>query len=159
MTDTLKLSYHTDPILHKPTKKVTEFTDDLIILAGQMIGSMKFNRGVGLSANQVGIDKSICIVSLEKQTKDIVLVNPVIVKKSKTKEKLYEGCLSVPKVYPPMKRALEVTVDFQTITGYKQRITVTGFDARIVQHEIDHLNGKLVIDKFVENLPHLRRPQ
>ena len=119
---------------------------------------MKFNRGVGLSANQVGIDKSICIASLEKQTKDIILVNPVIVKKSKEKEKLYEGCLSIPKVYPPMKRFIEVTVDFQNITGDNQRITVTGFDARILQHEIDHLNGKLVIDEISKTLPHLRRP-
>ena len=159
MTDTLKLSYHTDPILHKPTTKVTDFNDDLITLAGKMIGSMKFNRGVGLSANQVGIDKSICIASLQDQTKDIILVNPVLIKKSKEREKLYEGCLSVPKVYPPMKRFVEVTVEFQTVTGDKQQITATGFDARILQHEIDHLNGKLVIDKFVEDLPYLRRPQ
>ena len=88
MTETLKLSYHTDPILHKPTKDVTDFNDELIILAGQMIGAMKFNRGVGLSANQVGIDMSLCIASLEKQTKDIILVNPKIIKKSKQKEKM-----------------------------------------------------------------------
>ena len=157
MTDTLKLSYHTDPILHKPTQKVTD--DDLIILAGKMIGSMKFNRGVGLSANQVGIDKSICIASLEKQTKDIILVNPIIVKKSKEKEKLYEGCLSVPKVYPPMKRFVEVTVEYQTVTGEVQWMTAKGFDARILQHEIDHLNGKLVIDEIAKTLRHLRRPQ
>lgn len=109
---------------------------------------MRLNHGVGLSANQVGINKQFCVVSLENNTRQMALINPKIIFKSKEKVKLWEGCLSAPTIYPPMKRHQRVVVQFQNLAGEKCVFEMTDIDARIIQHELDHLAGKMVIDSY-----------
>lgn len=113
-----------------------------------MLATMRINRGVGLSANQVGINKQFCVVSLENNTRQMALINPVIISRSKEKVKLYEGCLSAPTIYPPIKRSQKIIVQFQNLKGEKCVFEMTDIDARIIQHELDHLAGRMVIDSY-----------
>ncbi len=113
-----------------------------------MFATMRKNRGVGLSANQVGINKQFCVVLLDNGNRAMALVNPVIISKSKEKEKLYEGCLSAPKIFPPVKRHKKVVVEFQNLKGDRVVLEMTDIDARIIQHELDHLAGKTVVDPY-----------
>lgn len=148
MGNTLFLRLFTDKIIQTKTEPVEIFDDSLLELAGKMIGSMKFNRGAGLSANQVGVSKRLCVVSLEDGTNDMVLVNPYITEKSGKKIASVEGCLSAPKVFPTIKRFEKIKVVYQTVNGDKKEMNLEGFDARIIQHEVDHLAGKTIIDTF-----------
>lgn len=113
-----------------------------------MLATMRLNRGVGLSANQVGINKQFCVVSLDNNTTQMALINPVIIYRSKEKVKLYEGCLSAPTIYPPTKRHKKIIVQFQNLKGDKCVFEMTDIDARIIQHELDHLAGKMTIDSY-----------
>lgn len=149
MSDLFVVLY-TDPILHKPVKQVEVIDDALMELAGQMLVTMRRYHGVGLSANQVGIDKNFCVVSLENNTKQLALINPKIIDTSKKKVLLYEGCLSAPRVFPPMKRHQSVIVEFQDFSGGKNVYEFTDLDARIIQHELDHLSGKTVVDPYIK---------
>jgi len=148
MSELLLIRFFKDEILRKPTKLVEVIDEDLVELAGKMLACMKFNHGCGLSANQIGVDKKFCVVSFNEQTKDMALVNPEIVEKSKKKKLLYEGCLSAPRIFPPTKRHIEVKVKFQDLKGDDKELILKDLDARIIQHEVDHLNGKMVIDEY-----------
>lgn len=141
----LSFVLYTDPILHKPCTPVAEINNDLLELAGSMIVEMHANRGVGLAANQVGIDKRFAVVSLENGTKDFAIINPEIIDKSKEKEVYSEGCLSCPGVSIPMKRPTRVVVRCYDLHSNEVTYEFTGLDARILQHEIDHLNGRMII--------------
>jgi peptide deformylase len=147
-SDKLYIRLYTDKVLQTTCEPVTVIDDSLMELAGKMIATMRINRGVGLSANQVGINKQFCVVSLEKGTRQMALINPIIIHKSKERIKLYEGCLSAPGVYPPTKRYQKVVVQFQNLKGDKSVFEMTDLDARIIQHELDHLAGKMVIDSY-----------
>lgn len=149
-TDKLFLRLYTDPVLHKPCQPITVIDDALIELAGKMLVIMKQNRGVGLSANQVGVDKHFCVVSLENNTKQFAMINPKILSTSGKKVLLYEGCLSAPKNWPPKKRYEKVRVQFQNFTGEVVEYEMTDLDARIIQHEVDHLNGITVVDDYIK---------
>lgn len=151
MTETnvnLRIHPYSDAALTTPCTPVTVIDEALVELAGKMLAQMKLNRGVGLSANQVGINKTFCVVALEGGKTLMAMINPTIIKASKEKVKLYEGCLSAPGIYPPVKRHKEVMVQFQNLKGEKCVFEMTDLDARIIQHEIDHLNGKMVIDPY-----------
>lgn len=147
-TDKLSIRLYTDPCLQTPCEPITVIDDSLIELAGKMLATMRLNRGVGLSANQVGINKQFCVVSLDGGKMPMALINPIIIKRSKEKVKLYEGCLSAPTIYPPIKRSQKIIVQFQNLKGDKTVFEMTDIDARIIQHELDHLAGRMVIDSY-----------
>lgn len=92
MSELLLIRFFKDAILRKPTKLVDIIDEGLVELAGKMLACMKFNHGCGLSANQIGVDKKFCVVSLDNSTKDMALVNPEIVETSKKKKMLYVYC-------------------------------------------------------------------
>lgn len=143
----LEIKKYPDPVLRKKAERVGEITPELRKLAEDMTETMLKSEpeGVGLAAPQVGISKRMFAVQTEKGP--AVFVNPKIIEKSKKTEVMEEGCLSLPKTWLKIKRAKEVEMEALDINGKKISIKAEGLPARIIQHEVDHLNGILIIDK------------
>lgn len=135
-------------ILRNKSIKITNFDKDLKKFEKNMIDTLLSKPGVGLAAPQVGknIDMFICIVDQEKN-KMITFCNPVITSFSQTTDFGEEGCLSLPGVWADVERSLKITVSFQDISGNQKSLSFSGFTSRIIQHELDHLNGILFIDR------------
>jgi len=134
-----------DPILQRPTEKVTEFNDELRTLAADMFESMYKAIGIGLAAPQIGVGKRITVIDLsnQKDPKDkLVLVNPEIIHKE-GKQHQEEGCLSLPDIRDKVTRAAKVKVKAQNLEGEWFEIEGEELLARAFQHEIDHLDGIL----------------
>lgn len=131
------------PILRKKSAKVLNVSDEDRRMLDEMAKTMYLKGGVGLAACQVGIDKQLVVIDIGDGL--IKLVNPVIVKKEgcETQE---EGCLSVPEATVKVKRAKKVAVEYLNEKGEVIRMAANGLLARVVQHELDHLSGKLIID-------------
>lgn len=142
----LKIITYPNDFLRCKTRKVKDFSDPKIAkLVFDMIKAMEDARGIGLAATQVGSDWRICIV--EVQGNLLILLNPEIKTFSRKKEILEEGCLSFPGKYLPIERPAKVKVKANDLTGGKLRIKAEGMLARALQHEIDHLDGILMIDR------------
>lgn len=111
---------------------------------------MREVNGVGLSANQIGLDAKVFVAQVldeQGRLKFYAIFNPVIVKASKESEILEEGCLSVPETFGQVRRAAKITLVGFDQRGKKIKIKAWGLLARVFQHEVDHLNGKLFIDR------------
>ncbi len=132
-----------DPILRKKARKVDRITDLEKKLLHQMAETMYLNRGVGLAANQVGIDKQLAVVDVGSGL--FKLVNPVIDKKEGS-EVMEEGCLSVPEWCIKVRRSRKITVNYLNEDGNVSQLRAEGLLSRAIQHELDHLSGKLIID-------------
>ena len=132
-----------EPALHKVCKPVTSFDSKLHKLLDDMAETMYKANGVGLAAPQVG--QSIQVVVIDVGEGLLELINPTIIRKEGT-EIDTEGCLSVPEIYGEVERAAKVSVEYLNRRGKRHRITATGLLARCLQHEIDHLHGRLFID-------------
>ena len=133
-----------DPVLRKPTKRVTEVTDELRKLIADMFETMYAAEGIGLAAPQVGRSERLTVVDVEG--KKFALINPEIVSSDNTTEKAEEGCLSIPDIYGDVDRPATVTVRFTDENGESREETASELLGRCFQHEIDHLDGKLFID-------------
>ncbi|HKN57655.1 MAG TPA: peptide deformylase [Gemmatimonadaceae bacterium] len=133
-----------DPVLRKPTKRVTEVTDELRKLIADMFETMYAAEGIGLAAPQVGRNERLTVVDVEG--KKFALINPEIVASDSTTQKAEEGCLSIPDLYGDVERAASVTVRFTDENGDSREETAGELLGRCFQHEIDHLDGKLFID-------------
>ena len=138
-----------DPVLHKPCDLITDFTG-LDNLAGDMIETMLSYRGIGLAANQIGVNKNLAALYLEDKTKIILVANIIIKGYTKETDIQKEGCLSCPGVSVQVKRCLGIEVEAQRLNGDKINLKFDGYDARILQHEYDHLNGKLIINNLMK---------
>jgi peptide deformylase len=139
----LKIRKFPEAVLRKKAAKVAKVTDSIRSLLSEMAKTMYASQGVGLAAVQVGIDKQLAVIDVGDGL--IKMINPVIVKKDglETQE---EGCLSCPGVSVKIKRASKVVVSFMTENGDVVELKASGLLARAVQHELDHLSGKLIID-------------
>jgi peptide deformylase len=137
-------------ILRKKGAKVSEFGPELKPLFKQMEETMIDAKGVGLAAPQIGVSKQIAIMNPEPEddTRLLKMVNPRIVSSSNETENLEEGCLSVPGVRGEVARASEITVVYQDEDGKEHTLRAEGMLARIIQHELDHLNGVLFVDRL-----------
>ncbi|MGA7353343.1 MAG: peptide deformylase [Acidobacteriaceae bacterium] len=134
-----------DPILQRPTEKVTEFNEELRTLAADMFESMYTAIGIGLAAPQIGVSKRITVIDLSNKKnpeEKIVLVNPEIVHKE-GKQVAEVGCLSLPDIRDKVSRAAKVKVRAQDLEGKTIELEGTELLARAFQHEIDHLDGIL----------------
>ncbi len=140
---------YVDPILQKPVAFITDFTG-LDNIAGDMIETMLAYKGIGLAANQIGLNKNLATLYVEDKSKILVVANIIITGYSKETDVLPEGCLSCPGISVPVKRALGVRIECQRLNGEKINLEFQGYDARIVQHEVDHLNGKLIINNLMK---------
>jgi peptide deformylase len=137
-----------DPVLRQPTNQVTTFDERLEKLAKTMMEVMFREEGVGLAANQVGVLSRVFVWRHpENEDERYVYVNPQIVERSEECCTESEGCLSVPGATMEVPRYGEVVVEAQDLKGEPMRVHMTGLLARIMQHEIDHLDGRLIIDR------------
>ncbi|HEV3476922.1 MAG TPA: peptide deformylase [Rubrobacteraceae bacterium] len=134
-----------DPVLKTRASPVESFDGTLPQLADEMLATMREHEGVGLAANQVGRLKRILVAALEEE--EFVLVNPVVEESAGPTEKQPEGCLSIPGIQVEVERPTAVTVSGQDTSGAPLKIEASGLLARILQHEIDHLDGVLILDR------------
>lgn len=141
-----------DPILKRATQKVEVITDDLLELLDDLYETMIAHDGVGIAAPQVGKAISVAVVSLEED-QIFEMINPKIIEKSSNTALDVEGCLSIPDTYGTVERPQEIVVRYVNREGYEVELEAYGYLARAIQHEIDHLNGELFIDKIVERIP------
>lgn len=148
-----KIIYLPDPVLRNPAAPVTVFDDALLVLIADMFETMYAANGIGLAAPQIAISKRIAVIDvIGDKTQQLVLVNPEITH-TEGEELMQEGCLSVPSAFDSVMRSIKVTLRAQDGHGKEYQITIDGLLAHAIQHEVDHLNGKL----FVDHLSSLKR--
>jgi peptide deformylase len=135
-----------DPVLRSAASPVTEFDDALEAEADRMIGLMRDAIGVGLAATQLGALRRMLVFQVGSEAEPTVLVNPEIEWRSEDLVIGEEGCLSLPGVTMDVERPLYVTVAGLDVDGEQVRIEAAGLEARVLQHEIDHLDGILILD-------------
>ena len=136
------------PTLRERAQPVTAVDDGVRALVTDLFDTMRAAKGVGLAAPQVGVGRRVAVVDVGEEHSPLVLVNPRIVEASAARETAEEGCLSIPDVYGDVARAQTVVVEALDATGRPYRATVSGFAARAVQHEVDHLDGILFLDRL-----------
>ena len=134
-----------DPVLKTRAAPVEAFDESLARLAEEMLATMREREGVGLAANQVGRLKRILVAAVEDQ--EYVIANPTIEETARSTEKDLEGCLSIPGIQVEVERPTAVTVSGQDTSGAPLRLEASGLLARVLQHEVDHLDGLLILDR------------
>lgn len=138
-------------VLTTPTTLVKEIDDELVDLLDEMHDMMVKHDGIGLAANQLGESLRVAVVQIDDESGLFEMINPKIIKtKGKTID--VEGCLSFPEVYGTVERFDELTVRFVDREGYEVEVETSGYLSRVMQHEIEHLDGKLFTDKIIERI-------
>jgi peptide deformylase len=140
-----RIRQYGDPVLRMKAREVESYDNDLARLAERMTSLMHDANGVGLAATQVGVLQRLFVFSRDGE--DVVLVNPVVTESSPDTEIEDEGCLSLHDVLVPVERAARVTVEGRTLGGEPVSYDLELPAARVVQHELDHLDGVLIIDR------------
>lgn len=136
-----------DPVLKSRATPVDRFDDGLRAEVSRMGGLMSDALGVGLAAPQIGLSQRLLVYRVGQDAPLIALVNPEIEWSSDDGEVFEEGCLSIPGVTVDVERPIHVRVRAQDETGSERRIEASGLEARVIQHEIDHLDGVLILDR------------
>jgi peptide deformylase len=144
-----QIRQYPDHALRMKAKEVTEFDDYLTSLVERMMHMMEDAQGVGLAATQLGILQRVFVFALEDEPPQAI-VNPRIVDHSKETETDEEGCLSLEGVRVPVERPAKVTIEGLDPAGREVHLELEGLGARVVQHETDHLDGVLIIDRTDE---------
>ena len=142
-----------DQVLRKPAKRISKVDESVRDLARDMLRSMYASRGIGLAAPQVGVHRQLLVIDLEPDNEaaaPMVLINPEITSFGAAIDTYEEGCLSIPGVYLDVVRPSVVEVSFRDEHGRPQRIKADGLLARCIQHEMDHLNGVLFVDRVTD---------
>ena len=161
-SEDVKIAKLGEKILRLKAKKVKDIkSDETQKIVSIILETLKKSNGVGIAAPQISISKQIMIISSKPNIrypnapimKDLVLINPKIIKTSKGKNKDWEGCLSIPGIRAKVPRYNKIKVQYKTLENKKKTIVFKDFIARIFQHEIDHLEGHL----FIEKATNLRR--
>lgn len=147
----LKIVRYGNPILRQKSAPVGRVSEELRVLAEEMAEMMRAANGVGLAANQVGINQRVAVVEVEGKL--IVLIDPEITSR-KGEQVCDEGCLSLPRLFGEVTRPAEVTVRARDLNGRWFKVRGEGLLARALSHEIDHLNGRLFIDRVDEDTLH-----
>jgi len=142
-----KLHVLGSPILRQRAEPVPGVDDAVRRLIDDLFETMYAAKGVGLAANQVGIAQRVAVVDTGGETPDpLVLVNPTIVQRGEETETAEEGCLSIPEIFGDVERPVAIVVEATDRTGTPFRLEASGYRARAIQHEIDHLDGVLFLD-------------
>lgn len=162
----LKIVQYNDPVLRTKGAKISQFDDSLVKLSQEMVATMHEASGIGLAAQQVGLAIQFCVVDLRDADAEftweidgarpplgvfmpLTLANPEVVITPGVPETLYEeGCLSFPDIRGNVARRESITVNFRDERGIPHVLKCTGLFARCIQHEVDHLNGVLFIDRM-----------
>ena len=152
----MKIIVAPDSRLNQISKKVEIINDFITSTLDQMLECMYQNNGIGLAAPQVGILKRLVVIDCSDNKdikKPLKLINPEITKLSKNFSEFEEGCLSLPSQYAKVIRPSEITLKYSNIEGLIRENKFSGLEATCIQHEIDHLDGKL----FVDHISKLKR--
>jgi peptide deformylase len=136
-----------DPVLRMEAREVDSFDNDLVRLADRMKRLMADASGVGLAGNQVGVLQRVVVIQPSTEEEPVALVNPRIVERSDDTEVADEGCLSMQGVLVPVERSVTLTVEARDEHGGELRLELEELAARVVQHELDHLDGVLILDR------------
>lgn len=149
----LAISYLGDRVLRQPAKRIAKIDNDLRELVRKMLQTMYSEDGIGLAAPQVAVNKQLLVVDADPENAaapPLVMINPKIIRYSKELASGQEGCLSIPGVYLDVIRPAAVEVSFKDEVGRPQKLQVNDLVARVIQHEMDHLEGVMFVDR-VEN--------
>ena len=147
--DTFELRYLSDPVLRAKAKPVGEVTPEIKQFMQDMLQRMYDEEGAGLAAPQIGVSKRIFVLDVryrEPDTKPMMLADPEIIWESDETVEMQEGCLSVPDLFFEIARPKEIKVRYKDIHNTTHEIHATGWLCRCIQHELDHLDGKLMVD-------------
>lgn len=137
------------PVLRQRAEPVAQVDDEVRRLVDDMFETMRAAKGVGLAANQIGIARRVAVVDVgDEDPGELVLINPRIVESGTEQATAEEGCLSIPEIYSDVDRPDSIVLEALDREGKPYRITVNGYKARAVQHEIDHLDGILFLDRL-----------
>ena len=141
-----------DQDLRIKAKPVETFNEELKALTDDMFETMHSVNGIGLAATQIGIAKRVAVIDISQEKNEpLVIINPVIQILDPYKTEDYdEGCLSVPGFFETISRPSDVKLSFQDLNGQKKEIKPEGLLTKVVQHELDHLNGRLFVDHISE---------
>lgn len=142
----LEIKTYGDPVLRKESEEVKEINEDILKLINDMAETMYDAPGVGLAAPQIGVNKRIFVIDTDGVLKKVI--NPVFLENSNETEDEEEGCLSVPGIYKKVKRPKKVKVKYLNEKGEEVIEEAEGLYARALQHENDHLNGVMFVDKI-----------
>jgi len=142
-----QIRQYPDAVLRMQGREVERFDDDLARLAERMAHLMHDARGVGLAATQVGVLQRLFVFQPADSEDIVTIVNPVIAERAEEVEVADEGCLSLQGVLVPVERAVGVTIEGQDVQGEPLRLELDGIDARVAQHELDHLDGVLMLER------------
>ncbi len=149
----LSITTEPNPLLHQVSKNLTAEeinSKETKEFVGNLIDTMYAKDGVGIASVQVGNPIQLCVIAKDftpEKSSDLILINPNFTKASILREWGEEGCLSVPNIYGSVRRFKKIKVSALNMSGKKIEFIATDFFARIIQHEIDHLNGILFIEK------------
>jgi peptide deformylase len=142
-----QIRQYPDPVLRMRAHEVEEFDEDLRRLAERMILLMKDASGVGLAGNQAGVLRRIVVMQPDLEQDAFAIVNPVVAEQGGERESDEEGCLSLFGVLAPVERSTTLRVEGQGIDGEPVSLQLEGLAARVAQHELDHLDGILILDR------------
>lgn len=151
----LEIHYLGDRVLRQPAKRIAKVDQEIRQLIREMLQTMYSADGIGLAAPQVAVNKQLIVIDIEPDNPanpPLVLINPVIKTFSGDSCSYQEGCLSIPGVYMDVQRPEIVEVSYKDEQGKPQTLTANGLLARAIQHEMDHLNGVLFVDRIENNL-------
>lgn len=144
----LNLVIYPGPVLRKQAAVIKDVDGELIKTADEMFSIMYENNGIGLAAPQVGVSKRVVVIDVREDGKPVyVMINPRLTRREGETE-AEEGCLSLPDIFGEVKRAERIEVTYIDREGEEQTMEAEGMLARAIQHEIDHLNGVLFIDRL-----------
>jgi peptide deformylase len=142
------LCYEPHPVLRAAARRIERFTDDVTALARDLIDTMYANEGIGLAAPQIGRDVQVFVANpSQEQGRELVVVNPLL-ERLDGQARIVEGCLSVPEVWARVRRSARVRLSGQDERGRPLRLDADGLLAIVLQHEFDHLQGRLFIDRL-----------
>ena len=142
-----QIRQYPDPVLRLEAQQVEVFDQDLQQLVERMVRLMQDARGVGLAANQVGVLRRVFVFQPDDEEQARALVNPSIVERSDESEEDEEGCLSMQGVVVGVERPLRVRLEARDEDGKPVTLELEGLPARVAQHELDHLDGTLILDR------------
>jgi peptide deformylase len=145
-----QIRQYPDPVLRMRAREVESFDEDLVRLVERMTRLMEDANGAGLAANQVGVLRRVFVFHPEPDGDPVAIVNPVIVERGGETLSEDEGCLSLQGVQVPVERALSVRLEGRDAQGNEVSFDLTELGARVVQHELDHLDGALVLDRTTD---------